>query len=85
MWWRAAWFTLDMLHQVEWHLGYWSSALFQYGLKHGVRIEAYSPLGGGGTTTGHNGGNLGAESCALQCTAMLVSLMPCAVERYRAR
>ena len=44
------------VNQVEWHLGWHDDALLAYCGERSITLEAYSPLGGGGTTTGHNGG-----------------------------
>lgn len=43
-------------NQVEWHLGWHDEDLLAYCRQRGITLQAYSPLGGGGTTTGHNGG-----------------------------
>ena len=48
--------TVPAVNQVEWHLGWWNASLLAYCANHSIQLQAYSPLGGGGTTTGHNGG-----------------------------
>lgn len=48
--------SVPFSNQVEWHLGWHDEKLLEYCRQHGIQLQAYSPLGGGGTTTGHNGG-----------------------------
>lgn len=48
--------SVPFVNQVEWHLGWHDEALLNYSRQRGILLQAYSPLGGGGTTTGHNGG-----------------------------
>jgi diketogulonate reductase-like aldo/keto reductase len=44
------------VNQVQWHLGFHDDALLEYCLARGIRLQAYSPLGGGGTSQGRDGG-----------------------------
>eukprot|EP00966_Prymnesium_polylepis_P218739 5062130-Prymnesium_polylepis.2 len=48
--------VMPSVNQVEWHLGWRNASLLAFCTNHSILLEAYSPLGGGGTTTGHNGG-----------------------------
>ena len=48
--------VVPAVNQIEWHLGWRNYSLLAFCSKHAILLEAYSPLGGGGTTTGHNGG-----------------------------
>ena len=36
------------VNQVEWHLGYHDEPLLEYCTRHGITLQAYSPLGGPG-------------------------------------
>jgi diketogulonate reductase-like aldo/keto reductase len=47
--------TAPLVNQVEWHLGYHNDSLLEYCKAHNITLQAYSPLGGGGTSTGRNG------------------------------
>ncbi|KAK3243914.1 hypothetical protein CYMTET_46456, partial [Cymbomonas tetramitiformis] len=44
------------VNQVQWHLGYHDDALHRFCAMNGIILQAYSPLGGGGTSTGRDGG-----------------------------
>jgi len=48
--------SAPFVNQVEWHLGWHDEELFNYSKPFGIQVQAYSALGGGGTSTGHNGG-----------------------------
>ena len=45
-----------VVNQVQWHLGFHDDALLAYCKQHGITLQAYSALGGGGTSTGRDGG-----------------------------
>mmetsp|Transcript_103075 Transcript_103075/g.291439 ORF Transcript_103075/g.291439 Transcript_103075/m.291439 type:complete len:596 (-) Transcript_103075:11-1798(-) len=48
--------SVPFSNQIEWHLGWHDEQLLKYCKSLGIQLQAYSPLGGGGTTTGHSGG-----------------------------
>ena len=44
------------VNQVQWHLGHHDDELLAFCRAHNITLQAYSPLGGGGTSTGRDGG-----------------------------